>query len=909
MVGVRPLPLLNHVRVADDDRAADASSHLFFAYMRSRAPEAVDGMTGISNLPRSLQALVAQTEYPPDVPMLMHSRTSKVLMQVDAVSPTPFALLRRTKHFAYRDEDVALQRFSTYPDPMQALTEECRRVLECIAITNQSVTARSRGGNLSSARLPSGLSNNRDESWSQFQDLGFAGLSGDVPGKPPNEGAFDSHRQSPQMGSLHSAARSRFGAARPTTPSWADFLTEGFTDDRRANLMPPDKSLPLIGASDSMYSLNADDDLEPGELASITSLDLDDTFWWVWMSSLANEETSGRKAAFGRCALIETKISGGKWLVIEEQVKGASPGPEAGAYIAEKKSRFGFSRRNRSTKRDKSAAKQPIQTHVEPYNRGITATPSRSNVSPDQQAMIMAAAAELSQKQQRPLGDTSNLPNIRRGRFDDDASTKTNSMMSLGLPKEAGAAVKWANSQNRDAIRRQYLGDGLAGKGMSRDALMSREPFIAEEKENWPPQTFSARGDKDLPPPPPPSDVKPTVVFPAPLPPVQPVSRNPEKQLAQATTVPLPQVTPHEETSLPLFASHPALVPLPQPTPYEGETLPTSQKPRYAPDTAAASPDCTPAGNAGRRDRKPVGEGAGETGIHPAFRKQAPTAIDVSPSPQNAAEIGAKSAWQAQGPSHDPARGRLHKNTQADPGDNVHALRKMFGKKRDDPKRRSTEISANNTSLQPPSESSLGRRISLLRKKQTTQPAQPAQPAERTAPVEEHPSDAMSSGGPDGHDTYGNTYPHHEDEILSRPTTTEQHEASREFSRFDQGPLLDAPVFLPRASEETSYPEAPTPGVPPADYLRVHVAQPREEESTYATPLEAEVHQGDYVSPIQESFDEQPPAGGDRWAQIRKNAADRAAQASEAHSLQSRGQGSVATERTDDGDESGEESK
>jgi hypothetical protein len=57
--------------------------------------------------------------------------------------------------------------------------------------------------------------------------------------------------------------------------------------------------------------------LDPGELASVAPLDVDDAFWWVWMSSLAGEESTARKAVFGRCALVETIISGGRWLVVE----------------------------------------------------------------------------------------------------------------------------------------------------------------------------------------------------------------------------------------------------------------------------------------------------------------------------------------------------------------------------------------------------------------------------------------------------------------------------------------------------------------------------------------------------------------------------------------------------------------
>jgi len=341
-------------------RAADAASHLFFAYLRSLSPDPSNAISGITTLPGSLAALVSQTEYPPPAPYLMQSTTTKVVMIVDSVSPTPFALLRRAKHFEYRDDDEGLQHFSSYDDPVQALTDECRRVLKCISSTNQSVLSGEGEGLL-------------DASWSRFEDFGFASLDGPLEGS--NGTSFGAN--APGYSSLRSVPRSRttdFG--RPTTPSWADFLSSGFADENGSSapaplLLPPDKVLPPIGEAARVHSSQShvrngfQDELEPGELASITQFDLDETFWWVWMTSLAGEETTERKAVFGRCALIETRIPGAKWLVMEEQVKGASPGPEEGAYIAEKKGRFSFTRQ---TKICWEEAATPYQGTLQPYH-------------------------------------------------------------------------------------------------------------------------------------------------------------------------------------------------------------------------------------------------------------------------------------------------------------------------------------------------------------------------------------------------------------------------------------------------------------------------------------------------------------------------------------------------------------
>jgi hypothetical protein len=60
-------------------------------------------------------------------------------MIVESVSPTPFALINRAKHFEYREDDEVLQAFSAHEHNAAAITGECRRVLECISIATHSL--------------------------------------------------------------------------------------------------------------------------------------------------------------------------------------------------------------------------------------------------------------------------------------------------------------------------------------------------------------------------------------------------------------------------------------------------------------------------------------------------------------------------------------------------------------------------------------------------------------------------------------------------------------------------------------------------------------------------------------------------------------------------------------------------
>lgn len=455
-------------------RAADATSHLFFAYLRTLAPE-MQGPGTISMIPRSLQALLKDTEYPPTRPVLMQASTFKVVMIVESVSPTPFALLRRGNHFQYRED--SLQQFSEYEDPVTALTEECRRVLRAIAAANQTQA-------VSSAKHSTGL---RDASWSRFEDIGFGGTLDD----DDEDDFLSSPAPKPVMG-LRSTPASGGGrpGGRPTTPSWADFLSSGFVDERAgspANLLRPDQQLPPIdinvrqrSAQSHRPRLETTGDVEQGELASINQIHLDEAFWWVWMMSLAPEETPDRKAAFGRCAVIETIIRNGRWLVFEEVVKGAAPEHVDGAYVAQKKGFFSWLRKEKDkngvVRRKSTNGKRSLEKHNNQLRGSATmGAVSKSSLGPDQQARIQAAAQQLHAKSERERAQNQGI-GVRRGRTDAELmAEKTQSVMTLQpmIMKEASPAMKWANRYDKDTIREAYLSNGAAGRGLGQSTMQS----------------------------------------------------------------------------------------------------------------------------------------------------------------------------------------------------------------------------------------------------------------------------------------------------------------------------------------------------------------------------------------------------------------------------------------------------
>ncbi|KAJ5725827.1 uncharacterized protein N7483_007184 [Penicillium malachiteum] len=772
--------------------AADATSHLFFAYLRSLSPEVSRGVSGISSLPISLQTLVEATEYPPETPTLLQVTTTKVVMIVDTVSPTPFSLLRRAKNFEYRDDHWHLQEFASYEDPIKALTDECLRVLKCISSTNES--------SVSSSKQSTSL---RDASWSRFEDIGFGG--------PIDSDPEDEERRTLTIGrsntatSIKTAPQSQTGdLGRPTTPSWADFMSSGFSDESSMKspvglLLPPDKVLPPIAATRGMSSqshkrsLDTEPALEPAELASINSLDLDDSFWWVWITSLSGDEPSTRKAVFGRCALLETVIRDTKWLVLEEQIKGAAPEPDAGAEIVEKKRFFSFGSRMGTTKlnRRKSSARKVSSSVEDSYKRpNNPGSQSKTSIGPDQHKRIQAAAAALQKRQREQEAEASQTGGKSRS---DAYSTKTNSVMTLqpGIVNEASSAMKWASNYDKNEFRAAYLSNHRAGTGAVSEGAADgpEEPEsepVAETNSQTPAAPLPPTTTKGAPPPPP----KDTAAVATPLPPSpEPV----KKTLA---------ILESEDKNGKIKDAD--TVVMAEPIESEGQTAEESKKPKKK------------AGNTGGFKSM---FGAGKKKV------EAPAPVKTSPSK----EPSSSSAVAA-------ARAALEAKAKA-----AHEI--------------------------PPKETAPK---AVLKKKPPVKPSTPQQQEEDQEHIKYHKKTTVVGSGSPPQTRRGVEY-----DALSRVGTHERDAADQEFSKFDQGPLVEQPAFVP---EE----DAPVTPITPT------------EPELLRTPTNGHEEKVEAVSPVQIS--------GDRWAQIRENAARRTAVVQEEPETRT-----SQSERTDEGDTSGEE--
>lgn len=124
-----------------------------------------------------------------------------------------------------------------------------------------------------------------------------------------------------------------------------------------------------------------------------------------------------------------------------------------------------------------------------------------------------------------------------------------------------------------------------------------------------------------------------------------------------------------------------------------------------------------------------------------------------------------------------------------------------------------------------------------------------------------------------------------EDESSSPADTHDRDGADREFSTFNQGPLVEQPAFAPSGSPPISEPITPLEEMPRQQVPGASANEVERGEVDKTIPLTRE------ISPVQ-----------DRWAQIRKNAAERAARLAEEANAQN-------AVKADDRETLGEESE
>ena len=335
--------------------------------------------------------------------------------------------------------------------------------------------------------------------------------------------------------------------------------------------------------------------------------------------------------------------------------------------------------------------------------------------------------------------------------------------------------------------------------------------------------------------------------------------------------VPLPAVPAVDMVAVNTIAAEAAQVPLPATTPMEHpRPIPVDRKPLPPPKAPEEKLSAT--------DPKLLSPGPEYT--DPPATNDAILTPDTSPDSKRA------------------GGNKLKK--KAGPG----GFKGMFGRKKTEvpvrsgpPQTSTTAVAAARAALEarqnPPQqpapvlskEVKANRRFSGMVKKKDVTPAPPTRVLPPSMPLmveEPHAPTAELTPVPSPH--YPNQEFQKSQASLSRVDTNEQRHAEHEFQTFDQGPLEDVPAFVPEDSPRMSSDfNAPT----------HHTVEEHEEESR------------DDASELSNEPTQQMLPAQDRWAQIRKNAAARAAMQNERQSEEQ----SRQTDRTDDGETSGEESE
>ncbi len=436
-------------------------------------------------------------------------------------------------------------------------------------------------------------------------------------------------------------------------------------------------------------------------------------------------------------------------------------------------------------------------------------------------------------------------------------NSKTNSVFTLGplIKDEASPALQWASQYDKKAIRAKYLGDSLAGTG-SRELLSLPSNGLGIVRSA---STLSVVSkDKDLPLPPSQNASQPAIADRTHSDPATPAAVSVDMLPLVVEPAPIP-VEPTEPVEV-RVASEAAEVPLPPATPEIVETRVPKHQPaklRKSTDAQRTSPDQ-------KKHRGKVSAGPPpvqhKTGIRRLFgTKRSKSRESRTPQPEKAPE------------EEDPAVAAARRALEGEPalpGDGPvspplspeHFARLATAKAPQNVIQTLNEA-PDTSSMSAPVETAMS----------------PDLPAELGTDVRE--------GGVPPRTRRADEY-----DQLSRVDTNEKEHADREFSTFDQGPLLDQPAFVPDTPPRSAFltpSEEPRHGpisLHSSQSIPLAESSADEEEDTTLTKQ---------TSPI------------DRWAQIRKNAAERAAkQADEPPTTRSR-----TETRTDDGETSGEESK
>ncbi|KAG4304421.1 hypothetical protein PORY_002131 [Pneumocystis oryctolagi] len=294
-----------HKAYSNWKKSADANEHLFFAYLRSIKEQSNDTKLYVPNsMPLSLVKLLEQTPYPLPISSsitLHYKDTLCVDMLVNVPSPNAFTVLQRVAIQGLdTDDEIVSVLWKNRNHIENALTDESKRILMCISNTLRNIS-----------------SSTGSKEWEKFMNFGFDYIENELKdsGKSlackidkldiHSENNHNEHfNEEPSPGSSPTVLHKKESSLYQLLPCNKPFL--------------PINEVITHSKLDSATKINTEW-LNESTISNKCRINLDESFWGVWIDSCSEETPIFRKKTFGKSVLFEIELDEKKWVIVEEQ--------------------------------------------------------------------------------------------------------------------------------------------------------------------------------------------------------------------------------------------------------------------------------------------------------------------------------------------------------------------------------------------------------------------------------------------------------------------------------------------------------------------------------------------------------------------------------------------------------------
>ncbi|KAK9453977.1 hypothetical protein V1511DRAFT_461427, partial [Dipodascopsis uninucleata] len=304
-------------------KAADASTHMFLAYLRSQQadmPGAESGVTSLG-LPLSLANFLTSMPYPPTRTAASNAISTAVVtlssVHDDSEFQTPSSMLSVFYGAAKSRSSFGLSSTSNLVSFLYAegktvdsfLLPECSRIInELSSLLDVKVSLKNDEKRSASHSKPS------ESRFAYSSSSSSSGLTAES--RAISSGSISSRLRDTSNSTISSSMTSVNATDSSLSKSWNTFLVSGFNTQETSldSIADVELSLPTVDtllnkragghmASDGILSDSIDSSLD------ISNIPVDDSFYWTWICGMAPEEPIARRSIFSTCTVIEADLT------------------------------------------------------------------------------------------------------------------------------------------------------------------------------------------------------------------------------------------------------------------------------------------------------------------------------------------------------------------------------------------------------------------------------------------------------------------------------------------------------------------------------------------------------------------------------------------------------------------------